>query len=141
MTLRIVVAVAVFAVAAGAAWWFERRRKPAGPARGRDIVPQQLNRADFDRPDAPWLVALFTSAHCDSCHGLLDKALPLASDEVAVVEIEFTQHRDLHRRYGIEAAPILVVADADGVTQASFIGAFDAPELWAKVAEVRDQVS
>jgi hypothetical protein len=136
--LRLVLAVAVFAIAVAIAWWLNRHRRSAPPSQGVSIVPQQLDRGDFARPDARWLVVLFTSTHCDSCHGLFDKAAPLESPDVAVVEVEYTQHRDLHRRYQIEAAPITVVADADGVTKTSFVGAFDAAELWATVAALRE---
>ena len=139
MTIRIAVAVAVFALAAAIAWWLERRRRTAPPTQGRAVVPHQLDRNDFPRPDAPWLVVLFTSQHCDSCQGLYAKAAPLESDDVAVVEIEYTDNPALHRRYAIEAAPITVVADAAGVTRASFVGAFDAPQLWSEVADLRDE--
>ena len=137
--LRLIIAIAVFAIALGIAWWLNRNRRSAAPSQGgTSIVPEQLDRRDFPRPDAPWLVVLFTSAHCDSCQGLLDKAAPLESADVAVTEIEFTQHRELHARYRIDAAPITVVADADGVTQASFVGAFEAGELWAALAALRE---
>jgi hypothetical protein len=139
MTIRIAVAVAVFALAAVIAWWLERRRRTAPPTQGRAVVPQQLDRHDFPRPEASWLVALFTSQHCDSCQGLYAKAAPLESADVAVVEIEYTEHMALHRRYAIDAAPITVVADSDGVTRASFVGAFDATQLWAELAELRQQ--
>jgi thioredoxin family protein len=139
VTVRIAAAIAVFALAAAIAWWLERRRRTAPPTQGRAVVPQQLDRHDFPRPDAPWLVALFTSQHCESCHGLYAKAAPLESEDVAVAEIEYTENPALHRRYAIEAAPITVVADADGVTRASFVGAFDAPQLWSEVAELRQQ--
>ena len=62
---------------------------------------------------------------------------PLASDDVAVVEVEYQTEPDLHRRYGIEAAPVTIVVDAEGVTRASFAGAFTATDLWAKLAELR----
>jgi hypothetical protein len=137
--LRLVIAGAVLAIALAVAWWLNRNRRSAPPARDRSVVPQQLDRADFPRPDAPWLVVLFTSAHCESCEGLAGKAAPLDSADVAVAEIEYTAHRDLHRRYRIEAAPITVVADARGVTRASFIGAFDAAELWAAIATLRER--
>lgn len=139
MTIRIVVALAVFALAAAIAWWLERRRRTAPPTQGRTVAPQQLDRRDFPRPDVAWLVVLFTSQHCDSCQGLYAKAAPLESDDVAVVEIEYTEHPALHRRYAIDAAPITVVADGDGVTRASFVGAFDATQLWAELAELRER--
>ena len=43
-----------------------RRRRRATPY----PIPRQLDRADFPRPDAPWLVAYFSSTTCDSCQGL-----------------------------------------------------------------------
>jgi len=128
-----------FAALAAAGWWFERRRRTDAPpqSHGRVPGPQQLDRADFRRPDAAWLVVLFTSATCESCAGLFAKAQPLESADVSVVECEFPRDRALHARYEIEIAPLTVVADADGVVRASLTGAFDAPELWTAVAEVR----
>jgi hypothetical protein len=137
VTLRIAIAVVIIAVAGGIAWWLEHRRVAAPPTQGRAVVPQQLDRRDFPRPDAPWLVVLFTSQHCDSCAGLIDKAKPLESDDVSVTEVEYGAEPELHRRYEIEAAPITVVADATGVTRASFVGAFAAAELWTALAELR----
>ena len=64
-----------------------RRRSPAGR------VPTQLDRADFDRPDAPWLVAVFTSATCDTCADVVAKAEVLASDDVAVDHVEWQTRR------------------------------------------------
>src|SRR5690349_230031 len=103
MGLRILLAVVIIAVAGGIAWWLEHRRKVAPPTQGRAVVPQQLDRNDFPRPEAPWLVVLFTSSTCDSCEGLLDKALPLASEQVSVTEAEWPASRALHERYKIEA--------------------------------------
>jgi hypothetical protein len=137
VTVRLVIAAVLFVVLAAVAWYLERRRRPDAPSQSTLLPPSQLDRADFPRPDAPWLVVLFTSSTCDSCAGLLDKAAPLDSADVAVVEIEFTAHRALHERYHIDAAPTTVVADAEGVVQASFIGAFSGAELWNAVAEIR----
>ncbi len=139
MATRVVLAVAIFAVAAAVAWWLERRRVAAPPTQGRAIVPQQLDRLDFARPDAPWLVVLFTSEHCDSCAGLSDKAKPLESDDVSVEEVEYGARPELHRRYQIDAAPITLLVDASGVTRASFVGAFAATDLWNALAELRTQ--
>ncbi|MGO9875470.1 MAG: hypothetical protein ACLPVY_16910 [Acidimicrobiia bacterium] len=138
MAVRVVIAVAILAIAGAVAWWLERRRVVAPPTQGRATVPEQLDRHDFPRPDASWLVALFTSQHCDSCAGLYDKAKPLESDDVSVAEIEYSAQPDLHRRYHIDAAPITVLADAAGVTRGSFVGAFAASELWSALAELRD---
>jgi hypothetical protein len=80
---------------------------------------------------------LFTSSNCDSCEGLYDKAAALESDDVVVTEVEYFANRALHERYHVEAAPMTLVADAEGVVRLSFIGAFAAPELWSAVAELR----
>lgn len=137
MTVRVGLAVALVAAAILVAWVLERRRRSAAPARGVDLVPQQLDRADFPRPDVPWLVVLWSSRACASCAGLAEKLRPLESTDVAVVEVEWQTEPELHARYGIEAAPVTVVVDADGVTRASYAGAFDAAELWAAVAALR----
>ena len=138
MAVRIAIAVAAFAVLAGVAWWLERRRRSDAPTQSSTALPAQLDRHDFVRPDAPWLVALFTSANCDSCTGLIDKAAPLESPDVAVTELEFPAARALHDRYHIAAAPTTLVADADGVVRASIVGAFSATDLWNALAELRD---
>ena len=134
---RFLVAAAVVAVAAIVALVLERRR-PEAPTQGDWAVPAQLDRADFARPDAPWLVAVFTSATCDSCAQAVARARVLASDAVAVDEAEVTARPDLHRRYHIDAVPIIVVADAEGVVRTSFTGPPSATDLWAAVAGVRD---
>jgi hypothetical protein len=114
-----------------------RQRGPEPPTQSRWAVPAQLDRAEFARPDAPWLVAVFTSATRASCEGAVAKAAVVASDDVAFQKISFQTGRDLHERYAVETVPIIVVADADGVVRASFIGTPSASDPWAAVAEVR----
>jgi hypothetical protein len=137
MGVRVMIAVGLFVVLAGVALLMERRRRRDAPSQGRGVVPAQLDRGDFPRPDAPWIVVLFTSTSCESCAGLYEKAAPLVSDEVAVVEIEFPEGRALHERYQIDAVPLTLVADAKGVVHASILGAFNASELWTAVAALR----
>jgi hypothetical protein len=67
----------------------------------------------------------------------LDKAAALASEQVAVQDVPFQTRKDLHRRYSIEAAPTIVVADREGVVQASFVGPPAAAELWGAMADLR----
>lgn len=134
---RILLAGAVVLLAAVVAVVLERRR-PEAPTQGTWAVPAQLDRADFDRPDAPWLVAVFTSATCDSCAQAVQRSQVLVSDAVGVQEVEVKARPDLHERYHIEAVPIIVVADAEGVVRTSFTGPPSATDLWAAVAEVRE---
>jgi hypothetical protein len=134
---RVVVAVALAAaILVVAALLRGRRRAP--PTQVGWEAPTQLDRRDFEEPDAPWLVAVFTSATCASCEEALAKAAPLAGREVAVQEVEAKTRSDLHRRYRIDAVPMIVIADGEGVVRASFVGPPSAADLWAAVAEARE---
>ncbi len=134
---QVLVAVLVFVVAVAIALVLRHRRRPSAPTQVTFTAPHQLDRSDFDRPDAAWLVAIFSSATCASCAAMVEKANVLASASVAVQELEAQAQRELHRRYGIEAVPITVVADAAGVVRAAFVGPATATDLWAAVAEAR----
>jgi hypothetical protein len=137
MVVRLGIAVIVLVVVGAIAWRLQRK-PPEAPPRDSYPVPKQLDRADFPRPDACWLVVLFSSSNCDSCQGLGEKLLALDSADVVTLEVEAHASGDLHRRYAIAAIPTPVVADADGVVRKSFVGAFSATDLWAAVAELRD---
>ena len=67
MTLLIGAGVLLVALAVAAR---VRRRRPESPPRDQYPIPRQLDRADFARPDAAWLVAYFSSDACASCQGL-----------------------------------------------------------------------
>ena len=135
---RVLSAVAIVIVAAGVAQIVQRRRTPDAPTQRRYNVPEQLDREDFDRPDAPWLVAMFTSDTCEKCAEVAAKAAVLASDDVVVQNVDFATDRELHERYQIDAVPTLVMVGADGVTKRSFLGPMSATALWAAMAEVRE---
>lgn len=136
MLLRLAIAAAILVVASGVAWRL-RRRVPDAPPRDPYPVPRQLDRADFPRPDAAWLVAYFSSATCASCQGLGPKVQVLDSAAVATIECSFERERALHERYDIVAIPMILVADDAGVVQRAFVGATTATDLWAALAELR----
>ncbi|MDQ3462807.1 MAG: hypothetical protein M3471_07245 [Actinomycetota bacterium] len=134
---QIVILAVVAAVAVGVAVWL-RRQGPDAPEQGPSwAVPTHLDRTDFDRADAPWLVAVFSSATCLSCQGTWAKAELLASDAVAVQEVEAIERKDLHDRYRVDAVPMVLVADAAGTVKRSFVGPPTATDLWAALAELR----
>jgi hypothetical protein len=135
---RVVVALVLAAVAVAVALVVQRRQRQDAPVRTGYAVPEQVDRGDFDRPEVPWLVVVFTSATCSTCAGVWEKAAHLGSDHVAVQEVEVAQHRDLHERYRVEAVPTVVVCDRLGVVRASFLGPVTATDLWATVAELRE---
>ncbi|MGQ0830185.1 MAG: thioredoxin domain-containing protein [Microthrixaceae bacterium] len=135
---RILLAIALAGAALAVAAVIQRRQRIDAPVRTGYAVPAQLDRADFARPEAPWLVVVFTSATCSTCAGVWERAQPLASASVAVQEVELSAARDLHERYAIEAVPTALVVDRDGVVRASFLGPVTATDLWAAVAEARE---
>jgi thioredoxin-related protein len=136
---RVLLAVVLAAVVVAVALLLQRRRPDPPSSSGADhSAPPQLDRSDFVRPDAPWLVAVFTSATCSTCADVWAKAEVLASDEVAVQQVEAVQDRALHQRYQVGAVPIVVIADARGVVVDSFLGPVSATHLWAALAEARE---
>lgn len=135
---RLVVAGILIAIVAVVALVARTRRTTDAPTQARAAFPQQVDRGDFPDHRAPWLVIVFSSATCDACALVVDKAKVLASAEVEVVEVEFPRDRELHERYAIDAVPTLIVVDAAGVTRAAFRGPMTATDLWAAVAEVRE---
>jgi thioredoxin-related protein len=136
---RVLLAVVLAAVVVAVALLLQRRRPDPPSSSGADhSAPPQLDRRDFVRPDAPWLVVVFTSATCSTCADVWAKAEVLASDEVAVQQVEAVQDRALHQRYQVGAVPIVVIADARGVVVDSFLGPVSATHLWAALAEARE---
>ncbi len=136
--LQVVLVVVLGLVALGLASLLRRRGHDA-PAQGESwTVPTQLDRADFDRPGAEWLVAVFSSSTCLACAATWDKAALLASDAVAVQELEAVEAKAIHDRYGIDAVPLVLVADAAGVVRRSFVGEPTATDLWAALADLRE---
>ncbi len=134
---QILIVAAVAVVALGVGWFMQRQRPDAPTTPTTHRIPDQVDRSDFVRPEAPWLVAVFTSATCATCAKVWEAAELLESDEVAIQNIEVADDAALHERYEITAVPAVVIADASGVSRASFLGPPTAADLWAAVAELR----
>ena len=138
MVLVLGITVLVAAIAVVAAVVIQRRTRVDAPTQPESYeVPAMLDRSDFARPEAPWLVAVFSSETCLSCQDAWEKVRHLESDEVAVQDLEVSRDKELHERYGIDAVPMIVVVDDEGVTRASFVGVPTAADLWAALAELR----
>lgn len=133
---RLLLAVAVVALAAIVGEVMRRRRAVDPPTQPRHQTPSQLDRADFDGDG--WLVAVFTSDTCSTCADVVRKAEVVGSDEVSVHTVSYQARRDLHERYAIDAVPCLVIADGDGVVHRAFLGPVTATDLWASVANARE---
>jgi hypothetical protein len=134
---RVVIAL-VLVVVAGVVALVLSRRRPQPPTQERVPIPSQLDRDDFPWPEKPWLLVVWTSTTCDSCARATSKARLLESSQVGYVEVPWQDNRELHARYGIDDVPLLVLADADGVVQVSFVGAPNFTDLAGAVAEARE---
>ena len=137
--IRIVIVGVVVVVALLANLW-QRKRQVDAPTQGASEVPSQIDRSDFVRPDASWIVLAFTSATCQTCSDVERKVRVLETSSVAIQILEYTAERELHDRYKIDAVPTVLMADANGVVQANFLGPVSATDLWAALARVRDSV-
>jgi hypothetical protein len=133
VAVRLAIAGALLIVAIVVALALERRRRATlRPFRSASEL-QHVQRADFPRPDAPWLALLFTSTDCDGCGPMAQRVAPLESEQLAVAVCEYHDQRELHARYQIDSVPYLVVVDHDGVVRASFLGTAGRDEIWTKV--------
>jgi len=137
--IRFIIVGVVVVVALLANLW-QRKRQVDAPTQGASEVPSQIDRSDFVRPDASWIVLAFTSATCQTCSDIERKVRVLETSSVAIQILEYTAERELHKRYKIDAVPAVLMADASGVVQANFLGPASATDLWAALARVRDSV-
>jgi hypothetical protein len=136
--LQLIIASVVVIGSVGVGLVLRRRQAVAPPTQPSMSVPAQLDRADFPDAMAPWAVVVFSSATCHTCADVVRKANVLASAHVSVVEVEYGANTALHKKYDIQAVPMVAVVDVDGVVHRGFAGPVSATDLWAAVAEARD---
>jgi len=114
--------MAVVAALAGLAGLWQQRQQPTSPTATPGVPPGQLNRGDFRAPEAPILIAVFTSSTCSSCDAVWAELSGYESSTVAAQNVEVSAEPTLHERYHIESVPTAVIVDATGETQAAFVG-------------------
>jgi len=135
--IRLVIVAAVLVIAVALNKLFGKRTVLA-PTQADPSMPTQVDRNDFSESDKEWLVLAFTSSACTTCADIERKAVVLKSRSVAVEICEFTAHREMHKKYAIDAVPTLLIADGQGVVHKGFLGPASATDIWAALARVRD---
>ena len=115
--LVLVIGVTAFGVSSLA-----NRRMPDSPSVPKSILPYQLDRSDFNNPSIDWIFVLFTSDTCDACDLVLSEVSKISLPNVVVQNINYATNKSLHVRYEIDAVPILLLADQQGIVQWSFAG-------------------
>lgn len=134
---RLLLVAVLVVVAVGVAAVLRATTRRDAPTRPTWAVPDQVDRSEFARPDAPWLVAVFSSATCLACRATWEKARQLESDDVAVQDVDAVEAEALHQRYGVDAVPMLLIVGPDGRVRSSFLGEPPTADLWSAVADVR----
>lgn len=133
---RLIALVVLTAIAVAIAIALQRRR-PDPPTAPSYRAPQQLDRSEFTRPDAPALLVVFGSTTCDTCPKVWSNVEELmgrlagtpAEDGIAHQRVDVQEQPDLHRRYRIDGVPTTVLADADGVVASAWFGPVRTDEL------------
>ncbi len=105
------------------------KRKPDPPSAPSYRAPTQIDRADFDAPDAHILIAVFASESCDACGQAWDMVDSVQLDGVVTQRILVEQHPELHKRYKVDGVPTTIIAGPDGVVRKSFLGPITAEQL------------
>lgn len=135
--IRLVVLVVLVAVAVVVALILQRRR-PDPPAAPSYRAPAQLDRDDFAKPEAPFLVVVFASTTCNTCPEVWRLVEPLADRELVVQRVDVeSDDAGLHARYRIDGVPTTVLADGRGVVVTTFFGPVGDEELLAAVDSLR----
>ena len=62
---------------------------------------------------------------------------PVAQFQQWFAEVEAAADREVHDRYGIDAVPLVLVIDGEGVVRDHHLGPVSSTHLWASLAEVR----
>ncbi len=135
MPVRLVVLIVLAVVAVAVALILQRRR-PDPPSAPSYRAPAQLDRDDFERPDAPALILVFASTSCNTCPVVWDEIEPLSSRGTAVQRIDVESQGDLHKRYKIDGVPTTLIANRDGVVAKAFFGPLADGELQETLVEL-----
>jgi len=107
---------------AAAVAYVVNKRGTDSPSVPKNSLPIQIDREDFEQPEAAWLLVFFSSESCDSCERVHDLLKSLSLDSLHIQEVEFPEKIATHQRYGIDSVPITLVADVDGVVVWSYAG-------------------
>jgi len=121
MAATILLVLVLGGVAFGVSFW-ANRRKPDSPTVPKFVLPFQLDRHDFERPDSEWLLVLFSSETCDSCLTVLAQISDLAIVNLHTQNVEFPSQEATHKKYSVGSVPSLLLTGPKGVVEWSFAG-------------------
>jgi len=134
---RLLVLVAVSLLACTAASIVQRRNYRHSVRTGSP-VPVQIHRGDFPHPEIDWLIAIFTSESCDACTAVLRSAQSIDSAAVHVAKIDSTKNEKIYKLYDIDAVPLLLLANKNGVVLYYHRGPIPTDQLYKDIEEATE---
>lgn len=133
---RILVLIALTALAVGVAWALQRRR-PEAPTAPSYRAPRQIDRDDFDVPAELNLVLVFASSTCHTCPMVWEAVNRIERSGTGAQRVQVQEQPDLHKRYKIDGVPTTLVVAPDGAVHASFFGLVEADTIAAALDGIR----
>lgn len=135
MLERVLIAVALLALASVGYWWWQRRQgrvrevAKAGALTSQDLGAKRGYHATF---------VMFSTPMCSKCPGTLRLLTEVATDQphVTVIEVDAAERLDLARHLSIMRTPTTLVLDSDGVPVARMDGPPTRDQALAALAAV-----
>jgi thiol-disulfide isomerase/thioredoxin len=145
MLLRVVLVIAVLALATGAGLWWNARN---GRFTARTSAPsddaQRVSAGEIGAVLGSELTFLqFSSEVCAPCRRAAVVLAQLADERagLAHVELDVAEHLDLVRRFDVMRTPTVLLLDADGVAVGRMSGALDRRHALAALESCPGSVS
>ena len=118
MLLRLGILVILTFIAVAVALALQRRRtEPPSSPSYRSI--SEIDRSDFDHPEAPLLVVMFGSNTCNTCPVVWETISDLG---VPAERVDVQDDPRRHKRYRIDGVPTTIIANAAGVVAKTWFG-------------------
>lgn len=135
MLVRVMVVLAVLAVASAGYWWWQRRQGRVRHVERADAVTSEQLGAQ--RGYYATFVQ-FSTPMCSKCPGTARLLTAVAGEQphVAHIDIDASGRLDLARRFDIMRTPTTLVLDGDGLVVARMDGAPTADQAREALAEV-----
>lgn len=114
MIARILLVVALLALASAGYWWWQRRQGRVREVRKADALSSETLGA---KRGYHATLVMFSTPMCAKCPGTARLLTEVAASQrhVAVVEIDASERLDLARELSIMRTPTTLVLDSDGV--------------------------
>ena len=113
-----------------------RRSGPPPPISvRRNQLPTRVSLTELGADSVPTLV-IFTESSCQSCREAEGVIRGPAGAELPVLEYEYGESAEVHKKFAIDTVPTTLVVGADGTVVAGWLGRIDLGEFASALAQV-----